>query len=199
MTQLLERPPIQTPVLEPPELSRRLFTLAEFEQMSNAGLFADEHAELLNGEIFVKGMQSPQHSYAVTSLTEKWLPLFQGLASLAAQVPMILRSPPPNFVEPDIMLRRLPSSSYSTRSTTNEDVLLILEVSDSTLERDQNAKLRAYAKNGVADYWILNLQTQQLEVRREPDGEDYLLVQKYKAGQAVAPLEFADLRLEWWL
>jgi Uma2 family endonuclease len=195
MTLALERP-TKTPPLE---LAPRRFTYAEFEQMSESGLFASEHVELLNGEIFVKGMQGLRHSYAVTTLTEKMIILFQSKASVAAQVPMILLSPPPDFVEPDLMLRKLPTSRYATQNTTSEDAILVIEVSDTTLERDQNAKLRAYARNKIPEYWILNLHTNQLEVNRNPDNEDYLETNKYKAGQTVAPLEFLQSRLEWWV
>ncbi len=196
MTLALERDSAVLPALE---IAPRRFTFAEFERMSDAGLFADEHVELLDGSVFVKGMQSPRHSYAITTLTEKMLFLFQGKASVAAQVPLLLNAPPPDFLEPDIMLRNLPTSSYATRSTTSADVLLVVEVSDSTLERDQNEKLRAYARNNIPEYWILNLHLQQLEVRRDPSGEDYLETRKYKVGQSVATLEFADVPLEWWV
>ena len=201
MTQILEKPQTQVKpkILELSQFSRRVFTFAEFEQMSDAGLFADEHVELLNGEIFVKGMQGPAHARAIRHLTRVCTKLFEAVAVISVQLPLILPSPPPDFVEPDVALLQLPETRYDSSNPMAADALLVIEVSDSTLERDQNAKLRAYARNGVSDYWILNLHTQQLEVRREPDGEDYLLVQKYKAGQAVAPLEFAGVALEWWL
>ncbi len=182
----------------PPEIQRRRFTLEEFERMSDLGLIAEQHAELLNGEIYVKGMQSPRHAYTIVALTEKMMTLYQTRVSVAAQVPLILLSPPPDFVEPDIMLRNLPSSQYATRNANSEDAKLVFEVSDSTLERDQTDKLKAYARNGIPEYWILNLHGNQLEVYREPSGEEYLFIRKYKAGQAVAALEFPDDLLEWW-
>jgi Uma2 family endonuclease len=181
-----------------PEIQRRKFTLEEFERMSDLGLISEQHAELLNGEIFVKGMQSGRHAYAITTLSEKMMALFQTQASIASQVPLILLSPPPDFVEPDVLVRNAPASQYATRNANSEDTILVVEVSDSTLERDQNDKLKAYARNGILEYWILNLHTNQLEVYREPSGDEYLLTRKYKVGQAVAALEFPDLLLEWW-
>jgi Uma2 family endonuclease len=174
------------------------FTFEMFEALSDAGHFADKHVELLDGEIFAKGMQSPRHAYTVTTLLKKLLLEFRDRATVASQVPLILLSPPSDFVEPDIVLRIPPSSRYPTRNANNADALLVVEISDSTLERDQTVKLRAYARNNVQDYWILNLHTGQLEVHREPSGEEYLLTRKHKPGQAVAPLAFADVPLEWW-
>ncbi len=182
----------------PPEIQRRRFTLEEFERLSDLGLIAEQHAELLNGEIYVKGMQSLRHAYTIVALTEKMMALYQNRVSVAAQIPLILLSPPPDFVEPDIMLRNLPTQQYATQNANSEDAKLVFEVSDSTLERDQTEKLKAYARNGIPEYWILNLHHKQLEVYREPSGEEYLFIRKYKAGQAVAALEFPDDLLEWW-
>lgn len=195
MTLALERDPTILPALE---IALRRFTFAEFEQLSDAGLFIYEHVELLNGSVFVKGMQSPRHSYAITTLTEKMLFSFQGKAVVSAQLPLILLSPL-DFLEPDVALLQLPETLYNDRNPTSTDALLVLEVSDSTLERDQGEKLRAYARNNIPEYWILNLHMQQLEVRRDPSGEDYLETRKYKIGQSVAPLEFGEALLEWWV
>lgn len=196
MTLALEREKL---IIPPLELSPRRFSFAEFEQMSESGLFAGEHVELLNGEIFVKGMQGPKHARAIRHLNKIFGELFTDKAVVSPQLPLILLSPPPDFVEPDMALLQLPETLYDERNPTSIDALLIIEVSDTTLERDQNAKLRAYARNQIPEYWILNLHNNQLEVNRNPDGDDYLETHKYKAGQVVAPLEFSDTQLEWWV
>ncbi len=195
MTLALERPTKTPPV----ELAPRRFSYAEFEQMSESGLFASEHVELLNGEIFVKGMQGPKHARAIRHLNKVFTELFTNKAIISPQLPLILLSPPPDFVEPDMALLQLPENLYEDRNPTSTDAILVIEVSDTTLERDQNAKLSAYARNKIPEYWILNLHTNQLEVNRNPDNEDYLETNKYKVGQTVAPLEFLDVRLEWWV
>jgi Uma2 family endonuclease len=174
------------------------FTLEMFEALSDAGHFADQHVELLDGEIFVKGLQSEAHAYAIQNLTELFYQHFSARAVIRPQLPLVLLSPPPDFVEPDLALLRTPSTEYKTRNANTGDVLLVVEVSDSSVDRDQTTKLRAYARNGIQEYWILNLHTQQLEVYREPSGEEYLLTRKHKIGRSVAPLEFADVMLEWW-
>jgi Uma2 family endonuclease len=189
MTLQLERPA---------ELQPRRFTFAEFEQMSDLGLFADQHVELLNGEILVKGLQSTEHAFVIQNLSDLFHSSFGTDAVIRTQLPIVLDTPPPDFVEPDLALLKLPKTQYKTRTATSSDVLLVVEVSDSTLERDQNLKLNAYARNGVAEYWILNVHTNQLEVYREPSESEYLSIRKYKSGQAVAPLEFPDVLLEWW-
>ncbi len=196
MTLALEQEKL---IISPLELAPRRFSFAEFEQMSESGLFADEHVELLNGEIFVKGMQRPKHARAIRHLNKVFAELFTGKAVISPQLSLILLSPPPDFVEPDMALLQLPETLYDDRNPTSTDALLVIEVSDTTLERDQNAKLRAYARNNIPEYWILNLHNNQLEVNRNPDGEDYLKTHKYKAGQVITPLEFTDFLLEWWV
>ena len=196
MTLALERDSIIQTALE---IAPRRFTFAEIEQMSDAGLFADEHVELLDGSVFVKGMQSHRHASAIRHLNKVFMTLLEGKTVVSAQLPLILLSPPPDFVEPDVALLQLPETLYNDRNPTSTDALLVIEVSDSTLERDQNEKLRAYARNNVPEYWILNLHMQQLEVRRDPSGEDYLETRKYKVGQRVAPLKFSAVPLEWWM
>jgi Uma2 family endonuclease len=196
MTLALEHEKLIVPSLE---IAPRRFSFAEFKQMSDSGLFANQHVELLNEEIFVKGMQGPKHARAIRHLNRIFSELFTGRAVISPQLPLILLSPPPDFVKPDMALLQLPEGLYNNRNPTSVDAILVIEVSDTTLERDQNAKLRAYARNSIPEYWILNLHTNQLEVNRNPDFEDYLETHKYKAGQAIAPLEFTDTPLEWWV
>ena len=194
MTALAER---KTEMLQP-EVRRRRFSFAEFEQMSDLGLFADEHVELLNTEVTVKGLQSPAHAYAVLTLDERLKLALRTRAVVAVQLPCVLSAPPPDFVEPDIALRVAPSSRYATRNAIPEDTLLIIEVSERTLERDRTAKLEAYARNGIQEYWILNLSENKLEVHREPDSKTYISRRILKPGQSVSPLAFDDVQIEWW-
>ena len=116
-----------------PEIQRRKFTLEEFERMSDLGLISEQHAELLNGEIFVKGMQSGRHAYAITTLANKMNALFQTRASVASQVPLILLAPP-DFVEPDVLVRNAPASSYATRKYKVGQAVAALEFPDLPLE-----------------------------------------------------------------
>lgn len=194
MTALAER---KTDVPQP-EVHRRSFSFAEFEQMSDLGLFVDEHVELLNREITVTGLQSPAHADAVLTLDERLKLALQTRAVVAVQLSCVLSAPPPDSVEPDIALRGAPSSRNATRNATPDDTLSIIEVSECTLERDRTAKLEAYARNGIQDYWILNLSENELEVHREPDSKTCISRRILKPGQPVSPLGFDEVQIEWW-
>jgi Uma2 family endonuclease len=192
MTLLAPKPAEQSANLE---IQRRLFTLTEFEQMSDLGLFADQHVELLNGEIFVKGMQSPHHVKALRRLTKMFAPL-ESQVLISPQFPMVLLSPPTDFVEPDIALLQLPEDLYNNRNATSTDALLVVEVSDNALARDRSTKLEAYARNNIPQYWIYNVTANELEVCTEPDGKVYTLRRVLKSGQSV---ELLGEKLEWWV
>ncbi len=192
MTAFAEKPATQ--LVEGPYK----FTLELFERMSDEGQFGDARVELLNGEITVKAMQKPPHAQAVRKLSKRLEKLLGEAAIVSAQLPMILLSPPPDFVEPDIALLRLPAEEYDNRNVESRDALLVIEVSDTTLIRDSGVKLEAYARNTIPEVWILNLNKNLLEVYREPFDTEYASKRTYKVGMKVAPLEFPDVPLEWW-
>ena len=201
MTQVLERQTqsgIVTSVTKNMAmgLEKRKFSFAEFEQMSDLEMFADQHVELLNGEILVKGMQSTRHAYAVLSIDKTLTRLLGEKAVVACQLPCILLSPPPDFVEPDIAIRIPPLSKYALENATSADTLLVLEISDSTLHRDQTGKLEAYARNQIPEYWIYNLEDNTLEVHQKPRDSKYTLTRVLHQGEAV---EIMEQSLEWWV
>ncbi len=201
MTQVFEHPN-QIGVIQPPKqnietvLVPRKFTFTEFEQMSDLEMFADQHVELLNGEITLKGLQSPRHAYTVLSIDKTLTLLLAEKAVIACQLPLVLLSPPPDFVEPDVAIRIPPISKYALENATSADTLLVIEVSDSTLNRDQTDKLEAYARNAIPEYWIYNLHNNTLEVHQKPRDNKYTLSRVLHIGEA-API--IGQSFEWWV
>jgi Uma2 family endonuclease len=192
MTAFAEKP--ATPLVEGPYK----FTLEQFEKMSNEGQFGDARVELLNGEITVKGRQAPHHAQAIRKLTRNFILNLEERACVSPQLPMLLPFPPADFVLPDVALLKVPTEEYDNRNVESRDALLVIEVSDTTLVRDQCVKLEAYARNTIPEVWILNLNKNLLEVYREPFDTEYASKRTYKVGEKVAPLEFPDVLLEWW-
>jgi Uma2 family endonuclease len=192
MTAYTEKP--ATPLVEGPYK----FTLEQFEWLSDEGQFGDARVELLNGEITVKGLQSPNHAQAIRKLTRNFILNLEEHACVSPQLPMLLLFPPADFVLPDVALLRVPDDEYKTRNVESRDALLVIEVSDTTLIRDQGVKLEAYARNTIPEVWILNLNKNLLEVYREPFDTEYASKRTYKVGEKVAPLKFPDVLLEWW-
>jgi Uma2 family endonuclease len=150
------------------------FSLEAFNKMNELGFFDDVRVELLDGEIFVMPKQGHRHAESIRDFNEILLVNVREKAYVSPQLPVILLSPPPDYVEPDLALLKLPKSQYKTRDVTSDDVVLVIEVSDSTLARDQGQKLAAYARNKIPHVWIHNLITDRLETYSNPDGLEYL-------------------------
>jgi Uma2 family endonuclease len=173
------------------------FTLAEFDKMNELGFFDNVRVELLDGEIFVMPKQDYRHAQSVRQFTEQLILRLSSQVYISPQLPVILLSLPPDYVEPDIALLKLPKEQYATRDVTSDDVLLAIKVSNSTLEHDQGKKLAAYARNRIPQVWIHNLITGKLEVYRDPDGEEYRLKHVLSEGQQVDVQGFG-VSINWW-
>lgn len=178
-----------------PVASRFKFSFEMFEALSEAGHFGDKQVELLNGEILVKGLQSDEHSYAIQNLSDVFHAELGQLCTIRPQLPIVLESPPPDFVLPDLALLTLPKAQYKTRTATSKDALLVVEISNSTLDYDQTDKLKAYAQNLICEYWIYHVYTQQLEVCTKPTGQTYGLRRFLEVGQ---PVEILGSKINWW-
>ncbi len=170
-------------------------TYDQFEEMSRRGDFADseDRYELLFGELCHMPLPDPPHEDVVDELAE-WS--FQSLPPGAARVRIqnSLGIPLVDSVAiPDVAwLRR---RDYSAGRPLPEDVLLVIEVADSSLSRDRNLKARLYAQAGIADYWIVNIQDRCLEIRRDPEEEEYKKRFINRPGQEAHPLAFPDIAL----
>jgi Uma2 family endonuclease len=167
MVEVLEKP-IKT------EGGPYKFSLESFNKMNELGFFDDVRVELLDGEIFVMPKQGHRHAQSIRIFTRQLERSLGDEVFVSPQLPVILLSPPPDYVEPDVALLKLPVEQYDSRNVTSDDVLLVIEVSDSTLLRDQGQKLAAYARNKIPHVWIHNLITDRLETYSNPDGLEYL-------------------------
>ncbi|MBF6593647.1 MAG: Uma2 family endonuclease [Thermaceae bacterium] len=168
---------------------RHRFSIEEFER-----LYQDvQNIELLEGEIYHMSPIGPKHNYRVMQLNHRLSQLFGERARVQVQgsIRLLDKSEP----QPDFSLVKLPEEQYQSRLPQENDVILIIEVSDSTLAYDRDEKLPAYAEAGISEYWIVNLNEDVLEVYREPIGRNYRSRTLYRAGE---PVEFMGERLEWW-
>ncbi len=192
MTQALERP--TTAILEPQPYQ---FSIEKYEAMTEAGMLSGR-TELIHGVIFQMPPMGNEHTKAIFGLTSRLVIQYYPRADVGSQVPV--RLPPYGEPEPDFMLIHPGVPGVPEAS----DVLLILEISNSTYKTDREQKLPMYAEHGLQDVWILNLKLNQLEVYRNPKntspgsgwGYDPPII--CQPGTAIAPLEFPEDPLEWW-
>ena len=174
------------------QVQRRLFTVDEYYQMAAAGILRpDDRVELLDGEIVRMSPIGSPHAAAVTR-AQRWFDRRVGeRAIVRVQNPVRLdnHSEP----EPDIALL-LPRADFYARShPTPRDVLLIVEVADTSLELDRTVKVPLYARAGIPEVWLADLNGGGFDVYRGSSPEGYREHVRVERGQQVAPLSLPDL------
>ena len=150
---------------------KRLFTVEEYYKMGEAGIFDGERVELINGIIYYMSPIGSPHRGCVAHLYEELLLQFRGKFTIAAQDP--IRCSDNSEPEPDIAVLDFRKDRYKTEHPTPENVHLLIEVADTTLERDRTLKKTFYAQEGILEYWIANIQDQQIEIFIDPKNDDY--------------------------
>jgi Uma2 family endonuclease len=178
------------------------FTYDQYQEMIRLGLFdpPEEHrVELIFGKIvpvYGKSPMSPinpPHDDTVDELID-WsgevLPRGEVRVRVQGSIGIqgFASQPQPDFAW--LVPRR-----YRTLRPTPADILLLVEVSDSTLSKDRGRKARLYARAGIADYWIVNIKDRTIEVHRDPVGSKYQSIVVYKVGDEVHPLAFPNVSL----
>ena len=174
---------------------RHLFTVAEYEQMGESGLLPDDRRlELLGGEIIEMPPMGPPHASSVARLTHLMGRL--GVADRAllwAQLPIILSDL--SMPEPELALLRRRDDFYAGSRPRPDDVLLLIEVSDTSSRYDRTVKRSLYAAAGIAEYWIVDVAARVLEVASEPTPDGYRQIRQPAAGETISPLAFPDLTI----
>lgn len=173
------------------------FTLKHYEHMVEVGAFAGEfekHIELLRGEIVAMSPIGPPHC-AIVSRLNRWsyqvTPIDR--IEVVSQGPVRI---PVSDSEPEPDLFWVVQGDYFKRHPEPHEVLLLVEVAESSLPIDRGVKLGVYAEAGIADYWIVNLIEQQIEVYRNPAGRDYLDKTIVRGDSSVSPLALPTAALQ---
>ena len=175
--------------------TRRRFTVAEYYAMADAGILAhDERVELLDGDVILMAAVLDWHAFVVDWLNENFVLSLQGRAQVRIQNPTRLD----DYSEPgpDVMLLRRRDDFYRSGHPAPPDVLLLIEVSDSSLSFDYNQKLPRYAAAGIPEVWIVNRPDRRIESYSSPAGDEYANVRYAGAGETIAPQAFPDIVLE---
>lgn len=143
------------------------FTITEYNHLTELGFFGeDDRVELIEGEIIQMTPKGTSHSVCETRLERELFKLVGERATLRGQQPIIISdfSEP----EPDRVIVKNRDDDYLSSHPCPEDILLLIEIADSSLKYDQEVKLPLYAEAGILDYWIFNLNDNYLEHYREP-------------------------------
>jgi Uma2 family endonuclease len=174
------------------QLAKHLISVEEYERMGEVGILnPGDRLELLAGEIYEMSPIGSPHAACVNYLSQFLVNFAAGKQIVSTQNPVRLN----DFSEPqpDISLLRWRDDFYRRAHPTPADVLLVIEVADSTVETDRSFKLPLYAKAGIAEVWIVNLPGERVEVYVGPEGGGYRLTRAHGRGETVQSETVAGL------
>lgn len=175
------------------EVTRRRFTVDEYHRMGEAGiLHEDDRVELIRGEIVQMTAIGSRHAACVARLNELFVRGVSGRAVVWPQNPVLLL--PDSEPQPDVVLLRR-ADFYASRRPEGNDVLLLVEVADTSLRYDRRVKLPLYAERGIREFWIVDLEGQCVDVYRQPTGEGYRQNSRITRGTPLSPETFPDIVL----
>lgn len=171
------------------------FSVADYYRLAEIGVLRPEHrVELLNGEIYDKARRSPLHCAVTSELCSLFCMNSDDRWIVSVHNP--LRLDEFSEPEPDLMLARYREDYYCNRHPEPDDVLLLIEVAEATLEFGRELKLPAYGRAGIPEVWIVNLNELTVEVYREPYFEGYAFKTVLRAGEQARPAAFPDVSLD---
>lgn len=165
---------------------RRRFTADEYQRMGKTGILSEnDRVELIEGDVVVKMTIGSRHNACVDRTNRA---MVMGAAEKAIVRPqgscrLNLFSEP----EPDLVLLRPQDDFYASRLPGPADMMLVVEIADSSIAYDRDVKARLYAESGVPEYWLADLNDNLLICFTRPEGAAYRQIQQYQRGQSIAP------------
>ncbi len=176
------------------EPTRRRMSVYEYHAMGEAGILGiDERVELIDGEIITMSPIGPEHGASVDTGNYFLVSLIRNRAIVRVQGNVRLDDY--NEPQPDFALLKWRDDFYRHQLPGPDDVLLIIEVSDSSLSYDRNRKLALYARFGIPEVWIANIPARAVETYRNPVDGEYTNSRVCQPGETASPLAFEDVEV----
>ncbi len=176
------------------QLAKRLLTVSDYHKMAEVGILdEDDRIELINGEIIEISPIGSLHVNRVNRITSIFKKLPDEKAILSIQNPVSIA--PYSEPEPDISLLEFRADFYEDQLPSAENVLLVIEVADTSLGYDREVKKPLFAAAGIPELWIVNIEDEQVEVYKNPQNGDYAAKRIFKRGETIH-LEHLDFSVE---
>ena len=173
----------------------RPITTDEYHQMIAASIIhEDARVELILGQIFNMAAKGTRHTVATTELMGELMLLLGRKAKVRCQEPITLSNN--SEPEPDIVIVNLRSDNYVDSHPTPVDLILVIEIADSSLDFDRNTKANLYAAAGIQEYWIINLIDNRLEVYRQPNSDIYTEIRIISSQESIQLPQFSEIKID---
>ncbi len=170
------------------------FTVHDYHRMAEAGILGeDDRVELIEGEIIEMSPIGSRHAGCVNRLTRLLVRGVGNRAVIGAQNPV--RVSDLSEPQPDIAVLEPRADDYAGRHPEPADVLLLIEVADTSLAADRDVKAPLYAVSGIAEYWIVDLENGAVDVFRDPTPQGYRTTHRARRGETLRPLAFPELTI----
>ena len=172
--------------------NRYRWTVAECYAMAAEGRLIGRY-EIIDGEVIGKMGQKPPHRAAIIYL-QKWLLTIFNILQIQSEAPIALPDPEGIYSEPepDVVVTREPTSAYMKRQPGPKDLVIVMEVSDTSLLADLVVKARLYARASIREYWVLDLNARQMHIHREPINGEYSNVTIHPETEMVSLIDYPD-------
>ena len=167
------------------------WSIEEWHKLVNTGLLEGKSVEFLEGEIIEVSPEGIEHSYTNRSVVKYLMKLFEQKAEIIQAQPITLDNSEP---EPDITIARLPESIYRNHHPYPQDIYWLIEISNQTLRKDLKQKIVTYARNGIPEYWVIDLVNKKLIIHTQIQNESYSKVTEYATGTVVS-LAFPNISI----
>ncbi|WP_376790048.1 Uma2 family endonuclease [Thermoflexus sp.] len=168
------------------QVQRRLFTVEEYHRMAEVGILSeDDRVELIEGELIAMSPIGSRHAACVKRLVRLLDRAVGERAIVSAQDPIRLgRHSEP---QPDVALLRYRPDFYASAHPGPEDVLLIVEVAETSADYDRTVKIPLYARHGIPEAWLVDLTEAHVEIYRQPSPQGYRELHIVHRGETISP------------
>lgn len=177
------------------QLQYRQFTIDDLDHMIATGILTeDERIELIEGQLIKMSPPGILHSACVDRLNKVLSRQIADNITVSVQNPIVTHTH--TQPEPDVFLLAPRADYYTQGRPTPTDVLLLIEVADSSLDYDQGTKLPLYAEAGIREVWIVNLPEQSVDCYSSPSPQGYRLCERFFPGDTIHPNSMAEVTID---
>jgi Uma2 family endonuclease len=174
-------------------LTARRFTVDEYHRMGEAGVFhEDDRVELIDGQVVQMTPIGDRHASCVRRLNRLFARHLVELAVIDVQNPIVLGQH--DAPQPDVTVLKPRDDAYRHHPGA-ADILLVIEVADTTADYDRLVKIPLYARAGIPEAWLVNLARDHIEVCRNPSGAGYTDIRTARRGETITPVAFPSVSI----
>lgn len=168
------------------------WSINEWHELVDSGVLQGKPVELLEGNIVHMSPEGIEHSYTNRSVVKYLRQLLAQKAEIIQAQPITLDNSEP---EPDVTIARLPETIYRNHHPYPQDIYWLIEVSNRTLKKDLEQKIITYARNGIPEYWVIDLVNKKLIVHTQPKDGSYSQITEYQSGTVTSQI-FSDIEID---